>query len=116
MFTKQPLIPELKDSDLWVQIDGVGPDEPVRSSFIGPPMDTQPTPDERNAMVSVRLPTDAQKEDVLRLLQTIKAYVEGCWPYLTDPHAFDDLKHEFAEFKFIVKGERLEFEAVGAES
>ena len=116
MFSKQPILPEVSDENLWVQIDGLGPSEPVHSTFIGPPMDVQPTPDQRSALVSVRLPTDASKDDILNLLQTIKAYVDSCWPYLTDPHAFDELKQDFAEFKFIVKGERLEFECIGAES
>ena len=116
MFSKQRVLPEVRDDDLWVQIDGVSPKEAVHSAFIGPPMDVQPTRDQRCALVSVRLPIDAAKDDILNLLQTIKAYVDGCWPYLTDPHAFDDIKRDFAEFKLTVKGERLEFECIGAES
>ena len=116
MFSKQPALPEVSDNDLWVQIDGASPKEPVHSTFIGPPMDVQPTKDQRYALVSVRLPTDAAKDDILNLLQTIKLYVEGCWPYLTDPHAFDAIQRDVADFKLIVKGGKLEFELIGAES
>ena len=115
MFSKQPALPEVSDKDLWVQIDGASPKEPVHSTFIGPPMDVQPTRDQRYALVSVRLPIDAAKDDILNLLQTIKAYVEGCWPYLTDPHAFDEIKRDVADFKLIVKDGKLEFELIGAE-
>ena len=115
MFNKQSALPEVCDKDLWVQIDGAGPGKPVHSTFIGPPIDVQPTRDQRFALVSVRLPIDAAKDDILKLLQTIKAYVEGCWPYLTDPHAFDEIKRDVADFKFLVKDGKLEFELIGAE-
>ncbi len=116
MFNKRSALPEVDDSDLWVQIDGAGATEPVHSTFIGPPIDIQPTRDQRNALVSVRLPADAVKDDILNVLETIKAYVEGCWPYITDPHAFDAIQRDVADFKLIVKGGKLEFELIGAES